>query len=99
MSLCVCHRELESWVHDMQTLIGAVEVARDVASAEAALQRHRERKVSHELLTHIETQSSSTTQHTTNPKTVVILTYMYVMCMYWTLSEIVHFRETHAHMV
>jgi spectrin alpha len=37
-------RELESWVHDMQTLIAAVELAKDVASAEATLQGHRERK-------------------------------------------------------
>lgn len=40
-----CHRELESWVHDMQTLIASVEMAKDVASAEETLQRHRERKV------------------------------------------------------
>ena len=32
-------------MHDMQTLIGAVELAKDVASAEATLQGHRERKV------------------------------------------------------
>lgn len=39
------HRELESWVQDMRTLIASVEMAKDVASAEATLQRHRERKV------------------------------------------------------
>lgn len=44
MSDYLC-RELESWVHDMQTLIAAVELAKDVASAEATLQGHRERKV------------------------------------------------------
>ena len=44
------HRELESWVHDMQTLIAAVELAKDVASAEATLQGHRERKVSNTIL-------------------------------------------------
>ena len=38
-------RELVSWVQDMQTLIAAVELAKDVASAEATLQGHRERKV------------------------------------------------------
>lgn len=44
------HRELESWVQDMKTLIAAVEMAKDVASAEATLQRHRERKVGSGIL-------------------------------------------------
>lgn len=36
--------ELVSWVNDVSTLTSADELAKDVASAEAMLQRHRERK-------------------------------------------------------
>ena len=38
-------RELLSWVNEMQALVSADELAKDVAGAEALLQRHRERKV------------------------------------------------------
>ena len=43
----MCHRpsELQSWVNEMRALVSADELARDVAGAEALLQRHRERKV------------------------------------------------------
>ena len=51
----VSHRELESWVNDMRTLISAVELARDAASAEATIQRHRERKVHAHTHTHTHT--------------------------------------------
>ena len=33
-----------SWVNDMRALVSADELAKDVAGAEATLQRHRERK-------------------------------------------------------
>ena len=55
---CPC-RELESWVHDMETVIAAVELAKDVASAEATLQGHRERKV--QTPTHYNCFTSSVT--------------------------------------
>ncbi len=39
-----CYSELISWVKDTSALMVADELAKDVASAEALLQRHRERK-------------------------------------------------------
>lgn len=47
MTLMCVYRELESWVQDMQNLISAVKLAKDIASAEATLQGHRERKVAY----------------------------------------------------
>lgn len=35
-----------SWMSDMQTIISADELAKDVAGAEALLERHQEHKVS-----------------------------------------------------
>ena len=40
------YRDLVSWVHDMKTVIQADELAKDVAGAEAFLERHQEHKVS-----------------------------------------------------
>ena len=42
-SLLFCS-ELVSWVNDISALVSADELAKDVAGAEAMLQRHRERK-------------------------------------------------------
>lgn len=39
-------RDLMSWMSDMQTIISADELAKDVAGAEALLERHQEHKVS-----------------------------------------------------
>ena len=39
-------RDLVSWIHDMKTIISADELAKDVAGAEALLERHQEHKVS-----------------------------------------------------
>lgn len=38
-------RDLMSWMSDMQTIISADELAKDVAGAEALLERHQEHKV------------------------------------------------------
>ena len=38
-------RDLVSWVHDMKAIISADELAKDVAGAEALLERHQEHKV------------------------------------------------------
>ena len=40
------YRDLVSWIHDMKTIIAADETAKDVAGAEALLERHQEHKVS-----------------------------------------------------
>ncbi len=37
-------RDLVSWIHDMKTVISADELAKDVAGAEALLERHQENK-------------------------------------------------------
>ncbi len=37
-------RDLVSWIHDMKTIISADELAKDVAGAEALLERHQEHK-------------------------------------------------------
>ena len=37
-------RDLLSWIHDMKTIISADELAKDVAGAEALLERHQEHK-------------------------------------------------------
>ena len=37
-------RDLVSWIHDMKTVISADELAKDVAGAEALLERHQEHK-------------------------------------------------------
>ncbi|XP_067662527.1 spectrin alpha chain-like isoform X1 [Haliotis asinina] len=37
-------RDLVSWIHDMQAIISADELAKDVAGAEALLERHQEHK-------------------------------------------------------
>ena len=39
------YRDLVSWVHDTKTVIAADELAKDVAGAEALLERHQEHKV------------------------------------------------------
>lgn len=39
------YRDLVSWVRDMKTIISADELAKDVAGAEALLERHQEHKV------------------------------------------------------
>ena len=39
------YRDLVSWVHDTKTIITADELAKDVAGAEALLERHQEHKV------------------------------------------------------
>ena len=39
------YRDLVSWVHDMKTVMSADELAKDVAGAEALLERHQEHKV------------------------------------------------------
>nr|XP_042894490.1 spectrin alpha chain-like [Parasteatoda tepidariorum] len=38
-------RDLVSWIHDMKAIISADELAKDVAGAEALLERHQEHKV------------------------------------------------------
>lgn len=38
-------RDLISWVNDMKAIISADELAKDVAGAEALLERHQEHKV------------------------------------------------------
>lgn len=38
------YRDLVSWIHDMKTIIAADETAKDVAGAEALLERHQEHK-------------------------------------------------------
>lgn len=38
------YRDLITWIHDMKTLIGADELAKDVAGAEALLEKHQEHK-------------------------------------------------------
>lgn len=38
------HRDLISWIHEMKAVIGADELAKDVAGAEALLERHQEHK-------------------------------------------------------
>ncbi|CAN7992980.1 unnamed protein product, partial [Ixodes hexagonus] len=37
-------RDLVSWIHDMKAIISADELAKDVAGAEALLERHQEHK-------------------------------------------------------
>lgn len=39
------YRDLMSWISDMKAIISADELARDVAGAEALLERHHEHKV------------------------------------------------------
>ena len=39
------YRDLISWIQDMKTVISADELAKDVAGAEALLERHQENKV------------------------------------------------------
>ena len=39
------YRDLISWIHDMKSIIGADEPAKDVAGAEALLEKHQEHKV------------------------------------------------------
>jgi len=39
------YRDLISWIHDMKTIIGADELAKDVAGGEALLEKHQEHKV------------------------------------------------------
>lgn len=39
-------RDLISWINDMKAIISADELAKDVAGAEALLERHQEHKVS-----------------------------------------------------
>ena len=38
-------RDLISWINDMKAIISADELAKDVAGAEALLERHQEHKV------------------------------------------------------
>ena len=38
------HRDLVSWIHDMKAIISADELAKDVAGAEALLERHQEHR-------------------------------------------------------
>lgn len=38
-------RDLVSWIHDMKAIIAADELAKDVAGAEALLERHQEHRV------------------------------------------------------
>jgi spectrin alpha len=38
-------RDLVSWINDMKAIISADELAKDVAGAEALLERHQEHKV------------------------------------------------------
>ena len=38
-------RDLVSWIHDMKAIVSADELAKDVAGAEALLERHQEHKV------------------------------------------------------
>ncbi|RWS27338.1 hypothetical protein B4U80_10632, partial [Leptotrombidium deliense] len=38
------HRDLISWIHDMKAIISADELAKDVAGAEALLERHQEHR-------------------------------------------------------
>ena len=40
------YRDLSSWMHEMSVLLKSEELAKDVAGAEALLQRHNEHKVS-----------------------------------------------------
>lgn len=39
-------RDLTSWINDMKVIISADELAKDVAGAEALIERHQEHKVS-----------------------------------------------------
>lgn len=39
-------RDLVSWIHDMRAIISADDLAKDVAGAEALLERHQEHKAS-----------------------------------------------------
>ena len=39
-------RDLLSWIHEMKAIISADDLAKDVAGAEALLERHQEHKVS-----------------------------------------------------
>jgi len=38
-------RDLVNWIHDMKAIIAADELAKDVAGAEALLERHQEHRV------------------------------------------------------
>lgn len=38
------HRDLVSWIHDMKAIISADDLAKDVAGAEALLERHQEHR-------------------------------------------------------
>lgn len=42
-------RDLVSWIHDMKAIISADDLAKDVAGAEALLERHQEHKVRTEV--------------------------------------------------
>ena len=44
------YRDLVSWIHDMKTIISADELAKDVAGAEALLERHQEHKVGRKII-------------------------------------------------
>jgi len=39
------YRDLINWIHDTKTTIGADELAKDVAGAEALLEKHQEHRV------------------------------------------------------
>lgn len=43
-------RDLISWINDMKAIISADELAKDVAGAEALLERHQEHKVNFTIL-------------------------------------------------
>lgn len=43
-------RDLVSWIHDMKAIIAADELAKDVAGAEALLERHQEHRVCPSLI-------------------------------------------------
>ena len=44
------YRDLISWIHDMKTIISADDLAKDVAGAEALLERHQEHKVQNHII-------------------------------------------------
>ena len=44
-------RDLVSWIHDMKAIISADDLAKDVAGAEALLDRHQEHKVINDYYT------------------------------------------------
>jgi hypothetical protein len=63
-------RDLVSWVHDMKNIISADDLAKDVAGAEALVERHNEHKVKVKVVSVLK---SSYNEHKVKVKLISVL--------------------------